>query len=188
MLYHVSPVSGLTTLQPHVSTHGIGYVYAVENMVTGLLFGVKQDDFDFILFTDEEGTPVIYECYPDALKSVYQGKNCSVYLLNDDGFQRNKTSWNAELVCENEVQVIEELVIDDLYNRLLDEERNKKLIIHRYEHCTEYRKRISNQIVDRLIRFEIDLESITRHDNRFSTYYKAIVTELMHITDGHLLP
>ena len=188
MLYHVSPVAGLKILQPRVSTHGKAYVYAVENMVAGLLFGVRHDDFDFIISNNEKGTPILYECYPDALKSVYQGKNCSVYYINDDGFQRNKTSWDVELVCENEVQVIDERIIDDLYNRLLDEEKHGNLIIHRYEYCPEYRKRISNQIVDRLIRWEIDLESIIRRDNRFSTYYKEIVTELMHITDGHLLP
>lgn len=188
MLYHVSPFAGLKTLQPKVSTHKVGYVYAIENMVTGLLFGAKWDDFDFILSTDENGTPIIYECYPDALKSVYQGKNCSVYFLNDEGFQRNKTSWSAELVCENEVQVIEEHVINDLYNRLLDEERNEKLIVHRYEYCAEYRKTISNHIIDRLIRFEVDLSSISKSDKRFSKYYKAIIAELLQITDGHLLP
>lgn len=188
MLYHVSPVSGLTTLEPRVSTHGNAYVYAVENMVTGLLFGVKHDDFDFIISNNDKGTPIIYECYPDALKTVFQGKHCAVYLLADDGFQRNKTSWSAELVCENEVQVVDEIVIDDLYSRLLDEESNERLIIHRYEYCAEYRKIISKQIVDRLIRFEMDLNSITEIDSRFSKYYKAIVAELIQITDGHLLP
>ena len=188
MLYHVSPVAGLKTLQPRVSTHKVEYVYAIENLVTGLLFGAKWDDFDFILSTDKNGNPVICECYPDAFKSVYQGKTCSVYFLNDEGFQRNKTSWSEELVSENIVQVVEEQVITDLYNRLLDEEQNYKLIVHRYEYCTEYRKTISNHIVDRLIRFEIDLSSISESDNRFSKYYRAIVTELIQITDGHLLP
>lgn len=46
----------------------------------------------------------------------------------------------------------------------------------------------SNQIVDRLIRFEMDLNSITEIDSRFSKYYKAIVAELIPTTDGHLLP
>ena len=188
MPYHVSPFAGLKTLQPKVSSHKGGYVYAIENLVTGLLFGAKWDDFDFILDTDENGTPVVYECYPDAFKSVYQGKNCSVYFLNEEGFQRNKTTWSAELVCENEVQVMEEHVIDDLYNRLLEEEQNKNLIVHRYAYCTEYRKTISNHIVDRLIRFEMDLSSIIESDNKFSKYYKSIITELVQITDGHLLP
>ena len=187
MLYHVSPVAGLTILKPHVSTHGKEYVYAIENMVTGLLFGTKMDDFDFIINTNERGIPVIYECYPNAFKSVYQGKSCSVYFLNDDGFQRNKTSWSAELVCEEEVQVVDELVIDDLYDRLLCEERNERLIIHYYTYCDNYRKIISNHIVDRLIRFEMDLNGITERDSRFLKYYKAIIEELMQITDGHLL-
>lgn len=66
MLYHVSPNAGMKTLIPHVSTHKKAYVYAVENMVTGLLFGAKQDDFDFVISTDENGIPTVYECYPDA--------------------------------------------------------------------------------------------------------------------------
>ena len=61
MLYHVSQKTGLKALQPHVSTHKKAYVYAIENMVTGILFGAKQDDFDFIINTDEKGIPAIYE-------------------------------------------------------------------------------------------------------------------------------
>ncbi|MDF2588581.1 MAG: hypothetical protein K0S41_2422 [Anaerocolumna sp.] len=44
MLYHVSNIHGLNTLEPKVSTHGKAYVYALEDSVTGLLFGVRQDD------------------------------------------------------------------------------------------------------------------------------------------------
>ena len=156
--------------------------HPLEMLTTYVVLKLSQDTGDefFLLW--------LFFVYPDALKSVFQGKHCSVYLLEENGFQRNKTSWSAELVCENEVQVVDEIVIDDLYSRLLDEESNERLIIHRYEYCAEYRKIISNQIVDRLIRFEIDLNSITEIDSRFSKYYKAIVAELIQITDGHLLP
>ena len=92
MLYHVSPKTGLKTIQPHVSTHKKAYVYAIENMVTGILFGAKQDDFDFIISTDESDTPIIYECYPDAFKKIYQGKSRSVYLVDEKDFQRGLTS------------------------------------------------------------------------------------------------
>ena len=187
MLYHVSPTAGIKVLQPRVSTHGKEYVYAIENMVTGLLFGAKKDDFDFFLYTNGRGIPGIYECYPGALKSVYQGKKCSVYVLNEDGFLRNKTSWSVELVCEKEVPVVEEIVIDDLYNRLLEEEQEGRLVIHRYEYNAEYRKIIAGHIVDRLIRFQIDLNRITEIDSRFSAYFKGIVAELIQIKDGHLL-
>ena len=53
MLYHVSQHRGLTTLRPQISTHGNAYVYAVDNIVTGLLFGAKKDDFDFFIYTNE---------------------------------------------------------------------------------------------------------------------------------------
>ena len=188
MLYHVSPTAGIKILQPRVSTHGKAYVYAIENLVTGLLFGAKKDDFDFLLYADEKGTPVIYECYPDALKAVYQGKKCSVYLLNEDGFLRNQTSWSVERVCEKEVPVVEELVIDDLYSRLLEEEKEERLIIHRYEYDAEYRKIIAGHVVDRLIRFDMDLDRITETDNRFSEYFRGIVEGLRQIKEGHLLP
>lgn len=39
MQYHISKAKGLSALKPQVSTHKNPYVYAVENVVTGLLFG-----------------------------------------------------------------------------------------------------------------------------------------------------
>lgn len=188
MLYHVSPQSGLKTIKPHISTHKKAYVYAIENMVTGLLFGVKQDDFDFIISTDDADVPVVYECYPEALKKVYQGKSCSVYMVDDKGFQRGMTSWSPELVCENEVKVISEIVVGDLYKRLLEEEQHGHLKLFRYEFCDEYRKKIAAHITDRFFRFGIDLENCIEKDIRFSTYYKNIIQALIELMDGHLLP
>lgn len=187
MLYHVSHESGIQTLQPRVSTHKKPYVYAIENMVTGLLFGTKQDDFDFIISTDENGTPSAYECYPDSFQKIYQGKSCSVYELDETGFKRGMTSWSAELVCESEVPVKNEIVIPDLYKQLLEEEKKGTLQIHRYEYSAEYRKQISLHIVDRLIRFDVDLCTCMERDIRFATYYKGIVQALLSVTDGHLL-
>lgn len=187
MLYHVSQKAGLKVLQPHVSTHKKAYVYAIENVVTGILFGAKQDDFDFIISTDENDKPIIYECYPDALKKKFQGKGCSIYEISEEGFQRGMTSWEPELVCECEVEVLNEIVVKDLYERLLEEEQNGNLEIHRYEFCDEYRKKISDHVVDRLIRFEIDLTKCMEQDVRFLTYYKNLVKALITVMDGHLL-
>lgn len=188
MLYHVSPNRGLKTLYPHVSTHKNAYVYAVENMVTGLLFGTRKDDFDFIISTDDNGIPTVYECYPDAFKNIYQGKSCSVYVVEDTGFHRGLTSWNEELVCDTEVAVKDEIIIDDLYERLTVEERQGNLKVCRYEFNDEYRKKISAHIVDRLIRFDVNLNECLEQDNRLCTYYRGIVENLLTTMDGHLLP
>lgn len=187
MLYHVSPVSGLKKLTPHVSTHQTPYVYAIESMVTGLLFGVRKDDFDFLISTDNSGTPTVYECYPNALESIYQGKSCSVYSVAEEGFLRGMTSWSAELVCPNEVPVLDECSVSDLYQRLLEEEKNGTLILRRYEHTPAYRKLIAGHVIDRLIRFDMDLSRCLEQDPRFALHYRALVQALAAVMDGHLL-
>lgn len=185
MLYHVSPMPGITVLTPRVSSHGKAYVYAVDSLVTGLLFGAKKDDFDLLLDTNDEGTPEVYECYPDAFRTVYQGKGCSVYELKDDGFLHGITSWSPELVCESDVTVEREVVIDDLYSRLLQEEEDGNLILHRYTDTPAHKKLISEHIVDRLIRF--DALDCLETDPRFQKYYQPIIDALRSIMDGHLL-
>lgn len=187
MLYHVSHEAGLKVLKPHVSTHKKAYVYAINNLVTGLLFGAKQDDFDFIISTDENDKPIMYECYPDAFKKVYQGKGCSAYVVSEEGFLRNMTSWSPELVCETEVPVLEEIVIEDLYQKILEEEAQGNIQIHRYEFNDTYRKKISSHIVDRLIRFDMLDNDCLDHDERFTTHFKRIVEALQNAADGHLL-
>lgn len=187
MLYHASNISGLKTLQPHTSTHQKPYVYAIENMTTCLLFGAKHDDFDFMISSDENKHPIVYECYPDSFKKVFEKKSCSVYEVSDDGFKQGMTSWDAELVNENEVSVINEIVVTDLYDKLREEELSGCLIVHRYQFSDEYRKKITEHIVDRIVRFDIDLDNITNQDIRFSTYYNDIIERLKDIMDGHLL-
>lgn len=187
MLYHVSPYEGLKTLRPHESSHKKAYVYATGNFVVGLLFGVKKDDFDFGISTDENGLTTVYECYPDAFRNVYQGKNCSVYVVDEEGFQRGLTSWTEELVCDKEVKVKDEIRINDIYERLLEEEASGNIAIHRYEFNDDYRKMISAHVIDRLIRFGIDLDHCFKQDIRFSTHYKGIVEGLLALMDGHLL-
>ena len=185
MLYHVSAIPDIKVLEPRVSTHGKAYVYAIENLVTGLLFGTKKDDFDFIISTDENGIPSCYECYPGALEAKYKDKSCTVYELEEDGFLRGKTSWSVELVCETKVPVQKEVFIPDLYIRLLEEEKRGNLCIRRFENSMEYKQLISRHIVDRLIRF--DALKYAQTDKRFQTYFKGLVDGLESLMDGHLL-
>lgn len=170
---------------PKVSSHGKAYVYAVDHLTTGLLFGAPKDDFDFRMDCHDDGTPVVYECYPHAFEQRYQGRSCSVYEIGEAGFQRGVTGWAPELVCEAEVAVLRERPIADLYRRLIQEERQGNLILHRYEDTPEYKKLVSEHIVDRLIRFDaLDLEET---DPRFQIYYSKIVGALRSVMDGHLL-
>lgn len=182
MLYHISKTAGLKILKPQVSTHKKAYVYAIENMVTGLLFGAPHDDFDFII-SEENGKPVIMECYPNAFHLIFKDKGCSIYEISEDGFVRGMTSWSPELVSEAEVTVIREISVSDLYLRLLDEESSGNLRIHRYEDSANYKSTVSEHIVDRLIRFD----AVYTDNEKIKKHYGKIVDALKNIMDGHLL-
>lgn len=185
MLYHVSKTHGLKVLKPQVSTHGKAYLYAVDNVVTGLLFGAKQDDFDFIISVNEDGIPEIYECYRNAFREIYEGVSCSVYEIDGTGFLKGITGWDAEYVSENEAEVLSETIVGDLYVRLCDEERNRNLVVHRFEDIDEYKGIISNHIVDRLIRAEIlDRPCI---DERLVKRYGNIIEKIRELISGRYL-
>ncbi|MBQ8798668.1 MAG: hypothetical protein IJZ55_03770 [Lachnospiraceae bacterium] len=91
------------------------------------------------------------------------------------------------MVSEKEVEVINEIVIEDMYQQLLKEEQNGTLKIYRYEFNDDYRRRIAAHIVDRLFRFELNLSNCMEQDVRFATYYKDVIQALLDIMDGHLL-
>lgn len=182
MLYHISKNAGLKTLKPQISSHKKPYVYAIENVVTGLLFGAPHDDFDFII-SEERNIPVIMECYSDAFRFRFKDKKCSIYEINENGFMRGMTSWSPELVCENEVAVVREIPVDDLYLRLLEEESGGNLIIRRYEDTTDYKSTVSEHIVDRLIRFD----AVYTESERLKKHYGKLIDALQKIMDGHLL-
>ena len=57
MLYHASKIRGMRTIEPHISTHGKAYVYAIRNQVTAVCFGAPKDDFD-LLMDNQDGKTV----------------------------------------------------------------------------------------------------------------------------------
>lgn len=92
-------------------------------------------------------------------------------------------SWSAELVCESEVAVINEISVNDLYLRLLDEEAKGNLIIRRDENDADFKSIVSAHIVDRLIRFD----AVYTDNERIKKHYGKIIDALKNIMDGHLL-
>lgn len=187
ILYHVSPVHGLTMLEPRKSSHGKNYVYAIDDLVTGLLFGVKKDDFDFLM-DSQAGVTEIFECYPNAFEMKYRNQSCSVYEVDDNGFLSGQTGWSPEFVSETPVAVKKECYIEDLYVYLLEKIKENKLIVHHYAEDLTYKAMISEHIIDRVIRFEVlDDHELLEHDTRFCTYYAALIKQLKEAMSGKYL-
>ena len=184
MLYHASPISGIIRLEPRVSTHGKKWVYAVSNRLTALLFGAKQDDFDLKIDT-EQGVPVVFECYPDALEAIYRDKACSLYTLPEEGFLKGKTEWDEELVSPEPVAVCSEEYIPDLYAALEMAAERGECVLHRYERTSAYRAMISNHVADRLFRFGVLDGPIS--DPRLTGPFARLVCQLQDALSGKYL-
>ena len=88
MLYHASPIGGLTELRPHISNHGIPLLYfsqkrentfvylsnAVEKYCreTGFAYNGPWKKWGPYGFTDD-GRQRLEEYYPNALEETYRG-------------------------------------------------------------------------------------------------------------------
>lgn len=173
MLFHASTQAGLKELHPQTSTHGKAYVYAINNRLTALLFGAPKDDFD-LLMDEQDGKPVIYECYPDALKKVYGGKACSLYAVAEDGFLTGQTGWEPELVCEHAVPVLAEERIADLYEAIAGAIRAGDCILCAYSQSEGYRRFLKEELGERIQAFGITQAQMDA-DPRFQLYFNDIL-------------
>lgn len=174
MLYHASRTENLKVLIPKASTHGTPLVYATDNRSLALLFGASKDDFD-LLIDLTEGKIVVFECYENAFKEIYEQKSCSLYQMESSAFVKNKTGWSGEFVSTEPVQVMKECKIENLYSAVMQEVKNGNILLYTYSHSIEYKRIISNHIVDRLIRFEIlDGEIPARIRERFPRIIKGL--------------
>lgn len=174
MLYHASRQTGIKELIPQMSTHGKKYVYAISNRLTAILFGAPKDDFDILVY-ETNGKPVIYECYPNALKKIYFEKSCSVYELNEDGFLLNQTNWESELVCEHTVPVVNEERIENIYEEIINSIQNGGCIFHEYSKNEEYQHFLQDEISERIRHFGITDEQMNA-DPRFELYFNSLLS------------
>lgn len=175
-LYHVSCTEGLKWLTPHVSTHGRAYVYATKNPDFALLFGSEKymGDFDGAYGIYEDGTPYFYEAYKGALKRAYKGEKCFVYEVDPTNFETGKTSFSGEVVSEKPAKIIGYTVVEDVYEKLLELERQGKFKIVRFSKETE--DMMQKHIADRIIRWHI-LDGATSYQYKFCKEHFASLIE-----------
>lgn len=173
MLYHASDVGGLNILEPHVSTHGRPYVYAINSRITALLLGTPKDDFD-ILIDVKDGKTIIYECYPKALEKVYAGKSCFLYTVSEEGFLSGKTGWDAEMVCPAPVKVEQVEKIHDIYESIIEATDNGLCEINYYSDNEEYLAFLREELSERIVSWNITGDMMKK-DARFELYFNKLL-------------
>lgn len=139
-----------------------------------MLFGAPKDDFD-LLIDFENGKPVLYECYPNALQTVYAGKKCSIYEVEETGFLKGMTGWEEELVCSVPVHVVHEEIVEDIYVQLMEAVQRNECIIHFFEQDDAYLSFIREELQERIDAFGIT-EEYMMHDARFVQYHKKLLS------------
>jgi len=101
---------------------------------------------------------ILWECYPDALKKIYSEKGCSLYYVSKEGFLSGKTNWDAELVNPNAVNIICEERIDNIYQKLIDAQKQKKCIIHSYTEQEDYKNFLKEELSERILLYGLSDE------------------------------
>ncbi len=167
-LYHVSPTPGLTVLKPSVTKY-FGkpkQVCLTASLPMALMYGIKH--FEYTYGYTRDGRIYYEEYFPNALKELYRGKAASLYTC----FRRpdmETTPIPNEYVTPNEVTVDGELLIPDVCEALLEQERLGALKIVRWDEMDEGRRRW-------VVRAEADtiLEKglLDRPDDPFARYMR----------------
>lgn len=145
--FHCSPVGGLKVLEPRKpsSFQKPKCVYMTTLLPMALMYGVR--NFEYTYGYTKGGQIYYDEYFPNALEILYKGKSASLYQCAPEDTAATKIP--NEVVSETDVEVISELVIPDVYEALLEQERQGALIIRRYEE-------LSDKMLDWIRRTEAD--------------------------------
>ena len=165
--YHCSTVSGLKVLEPRKpeSFDKPARVYMTSLLPMALMYGVRNWEYTYGYTKEKE----IYfdEYFSDALKALYRGKPASLYICQPESMETTRIP--NEAVSDGPVKILEEIPIPDVYEALLEQERQGNLRIIRYPEQSE---RMLNWV--RKTETEVILEKdMLRNPGPMADYYRT---------------
>ncbi len=151
MLYHASPIGGLTVLTPHVSNHGRPLVYFSqkrENVLVYLSNAIEKycRDTGFVhtgrwekwgpYGFDAGGVQRLEEYYPNALEETYAGVSGYIYSA-EPANTVSVSDVPFAVTSEKSAEVISCEFVPDAYEAILRAEKAGLLHILRYSQANE---------------------------------------------------
>ena len=159
IVYHGSKEHGIKRLEPRKSTHGV-YVYATPEKVLALTFsGRCGDDLTYSLGRfDKDGPWELVENIPGAFEKMFSNSS-SIYSFSDDSFKDIHTGFE-EVVSEVGVDVVNEEYCENVYEGLLQAEREGLVKIYRYPNKPVGFKQDGSDILEkwRLYKYKMNKE------------------------------
>ena len=132
--YHCSPTPGLTVLEPRrpAAFDKPARVYLTTLLPMALMYGIR--NYEYTYGYTKEGQIYLEEYFPNAL-ALYRGKSASLYICAPASVETTRIP--NEAVSGEPVAVVEEIVIPDVLEALLEQERLGALLIRRYHELPE---------------------------------------------------
>ena len=140
ILYHGSPVGGLTELKPFLSEHGKPYIYFATKPLVALLYAVKAlpKPFSFYPYGFEQNGNVVYsEYFENAFEKTYKGKKGYLYECDDLQKLENPTQINCAYTCTEAVKVDRVMEIPDLYEYYMEQKEKGLFVLKKLENISE---------------------------------------------------
>lgn len=156
ILYHGSQTGGISILEPRLADHGKPYVYLSTIEVVAAFYlcnGVQRPYYWFPYGYSKNGIPYYDEMYPNALREVSEGVHGYIYQVQAKESQLFPFHGNPHAkLAAAPIQVSGCMEIANAYEKMLEYQREGKLIIARFEDKPEYIRQHDYQMILAFIR------------------------------------
>ncbi|MEG1711195.1 MAG: hypothetical protein RR316_05290 [Clostridia bacterium] len=181
MYYHCSLIGGLKVITPAVTKYfdKSNQVFVTTNLSIALLYSII--NFEYTCGYEKNGKVYFDEYYPNAFEMLYKEKKVSLYICEEKSSYVQTENAN-EYFSNDSVAVIEELVIYDVYEKLLELEKCKKIIINHYAD-------MSNEMKNWIVNFEKDIiiqKNALNCNNEYALYLKTHYAESWKLAEAEM--
>jgi hypothetical protein len=133
-LYYCSSISGLKLISSDSSESTLSENCGCKSKIGSLLaFIIKDHEFCFTVGKDlTSGLFYLCERFENSVFSVLKGKRVSIYQFEQSITEDVETCWSDKFIIKNGVEVIKEEVIIDLYEYLIQLNKDGFMMIYKY--------------------------------------------------------
>ena len=150
ILYHGSKTANIDTLRPFLSNHEKPYVYLTHSKVLATAYAhnpLTRPNGFFSYWWSKDGTLCYDEYFPNQLETIYAGQTGYVYECVGDYPQLDKMPW--VYLSGESVPVIRCTRIPDIYQELLEYERQGLLKVRRWDTVSAGQRELWKNVVKR---------------------------------------
>ena len=131
-LYHGSVIGGLDIILANAKSHtdGSRVAYFSSDRVYALVCCRSREE-NFVTMGPRDGVQHYFERFPDQLRVMYEGKEGFIYRPVSCGTLEHTRDHTWE--SQEDVPAVLHEYVPDVYAAILEEEKARNVVIHRYE-------------------------------------------------------